>query len=37
MAEMGFEYQSIGRPSYAPETDEEAVEEAIFKACHLPA
>ncbi|MCS4097989.1 UDP-glucose dehydrogenase family protein [Salinibacter ruber] len=31
MAEMGFEYQSIGRPSYAPETKEEAIEEAIVE------
>jgi len=31
MAEMGFEYQSIGRPSYAPETQEEAIEEAIVE------
>lgn len=31
MAEMGFEYQSIGRPSYAPETKEEAIEKAIVE------
>ncbi|PSQ76116.1 MAG: UDP-glucose 6-dehydrogenase, partial [Bacteroidetes bacterium QH_6_63_17] len=31
MAEMGFEYQSIGRPSYAPETQEEAIKEAIVE------
>ncbi len=31
MAEMGFEYKSIGRPSYAPETQEEAIEEAILE------
>ncbi len=31
MAEMGSEYQSIGRPSYAPETREEAIEEAIVE------
>ncbi|CBH23612.1 UDP-glucose 6-dehydrogenase [Salinibacter ruber M8] len=31
MVEMGFEYQSIGRPSYAPETQEEAIEEAIVE------
>jgi len=31
MAEMGFEYQSIGRPRYAPETKEEAIEEAIVE------
>jgi UDPglucose 6-dehydrogenase len=31
MAEMGFEYQSIGRPSYAPETQEEAIEKAIVE------
>ncbi|MFB6099500.1 MAG: UDP-glucose/GDP-mannose dehydrogenase family protein, partial [Salinibacter sp.] len=31
MAEMGFEYRSIGRPSYAPETKEEAIEEAIVE------
>nr|WP_279311381.1 UDP binding domain-containing protein [Salinibacter ruber] len=29
MAEMGFEYESIGRPSYAPETQEEAIEMAL--------
>ena len=31
MAEMGFEYKSIGRPSYTPETKEEAIEEAIVE------
>ena len=31
MAEMGFEYHSIGRPSYAPETNQEAIEEAIVE------
>jgi UDPglucose 6-dehydrogenase len=31
MAEMGFEYESIGRPSYAPETKEAAIEEAIVE------
>lgn len=31
MAEMGFEYHSIGRPSYAPETKREAIEEAIVE------
>jgi nucleotide sugar dehydrogenase len=31
MAEMGFEYHSIGRPSYAPETNQEAIEAAIVE------
>jgi len=31
MAEMGFEYHSVGRPSYAPETNQEAIEEAIVE------
>jgi UDPglucose 6-dehydrogenase len=31
MAEMGFEYHSVGRPSYAPETNQEAIEEAIIE------
>jgi len=31
MAEMGFDYRSIGRPSYAPESDDEAIEEAIVE------
>lgn len=31
MAEMGFEYYSIGRPHYAPETNEEAIEEALVE------
>ena len=31
MAEMGFEYHSVGRPSYAPETNREAIEEAIVE------
>jgi UDPglucose 6-dehydrogenase len=31
MAEMGFEYTSIGRPCYAPETKEEAIEDAIVE------
>ena len=31
MAEMGFDYRSIGRPSYAPEKSEEAIEEAIVE------
>jgi UDPglucose 6-dehydrogenase len=31
MAEMGFEYHSIGRPSYAPETNQAAIEEAIVE------
>jgi UDPglucose 6-dehydrogenase len=31
MAEMGFEYYSIGRPHYTPENDEEAIEEAIVE------
>lgn len=30
-AEMGFDDRSIGRPSYAPERDEEAIEEAIHE------
>ncbi|PSQ73217.1 MAG: UDP-glucose 6-dehydrogenase [Bacteroidetes bacterium QH_1_64_81] len=31
MAEMGFEYHSVGRPSYAPETNREAIEEATVE------
>jgi len=31
MAEMGFEYHSVGRPSYAPETNQDAIEEAIVE------
>ena len=31
MAEMGFEYYSIGRPHHAPEEDHEAIQEAILE------
>jgi UDPglucose 6-dehydrogenase len=31
MAEMGFEYYSIGRPHYAPEDDQDAIREAIVE------
>ena len=31
MAEMGFEYHSVGRPSYAPETNQDAIEKAIVE------
>jgi UDPglucose 6-dehydrogenase len=29
MAEMGFEYESVGRPSYPPETEASAIEAAL--------
>jgi UDPglucose 6-dehydrogenase len=31
MAEMGFDYYSIGRPHHAPEQDQEAIQEAIVE------
>ncbi|MFP4227844.1 MAG: UDP-glucose dehydrogenase family protein [Salinivenus sp.] len=31
MAEMGFDYYSVGRPHYPPVQDEEAIEEAIVE------
>lgn len=31
MAEMGFEYRSVGRPSHAPEMDVGAIEEALLE------
>jgi UDPglucose 6-dehydrogenase len=31
MAEMGFDYYSIGRPHYAPEDDTDAIQEAIVE------
>jgi len=31
MAEMGFEYHSIGRPSYAPESNDDAIQKALVK------
>lgn len=31
MAEMGFDYRSIGRPTHPPEMDLEAIEEAILQ------
>lgn len=31
MAEMGFDYYSIGRPHHAPEEDKEAIQEAIVE------
>jgi UDPglucose 6-dehydrogenase len=31
MAEMGFDYYSVGRPHYPPVQDEAAIEEAIVE------